>query len=187
MAFLYLASKSPRRRQLLDQIGVIYETVDVAVDESWDGVEAPAAHVRRLALAKTRAGRDRTGDAGPVLAADTGVVLDGRLLGKAENREDTLHMLLSLSGRSHEVLSAVALNNGREQVRLNRSRVCFRPLTRAECEAYCDSGESLGKAGGYAVQGRAAAFIERLEGSYSGVMGLPLYETSLLLANLKCR
>jgi len=185
MTTLYLASRSPRRRQLLDQIGAVYETVDVEVDESWDGAEEPAAHIRRLALEKARAGRAKTGNAAPVLAADTGVVLDGRLLGKAGNREEALHMQLSLSGRSHVVLSAVALCNGGEHQHLSRSRVCFRPLTRAECESYCDSGEPLGKAGGYAIQGRAAAFIERLEGSYSGVMGLPLYETAMLLRVLE--
>jgi len=185
MTTLYLASRSPRRRQLLDQIGVAYEHVEVEVDESWDGAEVPAVHVQRLALEKARAGRAKTAGTAPVLAADTGVVLDGCLLGKAENREDSLHMLLSLSGRSHEVLTAVALSDGGERVYLSRSRVCFRVLTRAECETYCDSGEPLGKAGGYAVQGRGAVFINRLEGSYSGVMGLPLYETSRLLAGLE--
>ena len=178
---LYLASKSPRRRQLLDQVGVAYETLDVDVDESWDGAEEPARHVQRLALEKARSGRRLAGDTAPVLAADTGVVLDGRLLGKAGNREEAMHMLQSLSGRSHEVYSAVALLQADEQLRLSRSRVCFRPLGDEECEAYCDSGEPYGKAGGYAIQGLAAVFVSRLEGSYSGVMGLPLYETTVLL------
>jgi septum formation protein len=181
MAFLYLASKSPRRRRLLDQIGVPYETLDVDIDESWDGAEDPAGHVRRLALEKARAGRLACGGAAPVLAADTGVVLDGRLLGKAGHRGEAMLMLRSLSGRSHEVYSAVALIDGEERLRTNRSRVCFKALSRAECEAYCDGGEPYGKAGGYAIQGRGAVFVSRLEGSYSGVMGLPLYETALLL------
>ncbi|MEJ2759987.1 MAG: Maf family protein [Gammaproteobacteria bacterium] len=181
MTTLYLASQSPRRRQLLDQIGVAYETLDVEVDESWDGTEDPARHVQRLALEKARAGRRLTGDAAPVLAADTGVVLDGRLLGKAGDREEAMHMLRCLSGRSHDVYSAVALLRVDEQFRLSRSRVCFRPLGQEDCEAYCDSGEPYGKAGGYAIQGRGAIFVSRLEGSYSGVMGLPLYETAVLL------
>jgi len=187
MTILYLASKSPRRRQLLDQIGVPYETLDVEIDESWDGTEDPAGHVRRLALEKARAGRQLINGAAPVLAADTGVVLDGRLLGKAEQRGEAMRMLLCLSGRSHEVLTAVALIDRQEQIRLNRSRVCFKSLSRTECEAYCDNGEPYGKAGGYAIQGRGAAFVARLEGNYSGVMGLPLYETSLLLAGLERR
>jgi len=178
---LLLASQSSRRRQLLDQIGVSYETVAVNIDERWDGVEVPAAHVQRLALEKARCARQQGNGAAPVLAADTGVVLDGRLLGKAMDREDAMHMLQSLSGRSHDVYTAVALAIDGEQIRLNHSRVCFKPLSLQECEAYCDSGEPYGKAGGYAIQGRGASFISRLEGSYSGVMGLPLYETAALL------
>lgn len=181
MTTLYLASRSPRRRQLLDQIGVAYETLDVEVDESWDGAEDPGRHVQRLALEKARAGQQRLGNTAPVLAADTGVVLDGHLLGKAGDREEAMHMLQSLSGRSHEVYSAVALLQDGEQLRLSRSRVCFRPLEPEDCEAYCESGEPYGKAGGYAIQGRGAVFVSRLEGSYSGVMGLPLFETAVLL------
>lgn len=182
MAILYLASQSPRRRQLLDQIGVSYETIAVDIDEHWDGVELAAAHVQRLALEKALCARRQLTDAVPVLAADTGVVLDGCLLGKATDRDDAMHMLQNLSGRSHDVYTAVALVYEGEHIRLNRSRVCFKPLSLQECEAYCDSGEPFGKAGGYAIQGRGAAFISRLEGSYSGVMGLPLYETVALLA-----
>jgi septum formation protein len=178
---LLLASRSPRRRQLLDQIGVSYETVIVDVDECWDGVEEPAVHVQRLALEKARCARQQVNGAAPVLAADTGVVLDGRLLGKALDREDAMHMLQNLSGRSHDVYTAVALVHNGETVRLNHSRVCFKPVSPRECETYCDSGEPYGKAGGYAIQGLGAAFISRLEGSYSGVMGLPLYETAALL------
>jgi septum formation protein len=182
MAVLYLASQSPRRRQLLEQIGVSYETVVVDVDERWDGVEEPTAHVQRLALEKARCARQSGDGAAPVLAADTGVVLDGRLLGKALDREDAMNMLQSLSGRSHDVYTAVALVYDGEQISLNHSRVCFKPLSLPEREVYCDSGEPYGKAGGYAIQGLGAAFISRLEGSYSGVMGLPLYETAALLA-----
>lgn len=179
---LYLASRSPRRRQLLDQIGVSYETMAVDIDEHWDGVEEPAAYVQRLALEKALCARGQLTGVAPVLAADTGVVLDGYLLGMAMAREDAMHMLQDLSGRSHDVYTAVALVHAGEHIRLNRSRVCFKPLSLQECEAYCDSGEPYGKAGGYAIQGQGAAFISRLEGSYSGVMGLPLYETAALLA-----
>lgn len=184
MAVLYLASKSPRRRQLLDQIGVDYELLGADVDETQFDDESPAAYVQRVALDKTRAGRACADRPLPVLAADTSVVLDGRVLGKPADRDEAMAMLLSLSGRSHEVYTAVALAHEREQVALSRSRLCFRPLTEAECAAYCDTGEPWDKAGGYGIQGRGAVFVSRLEGSYSGVMGLPLYETSILLDGL---
>lgn len=181
---LFLASKSPRRQQLLQQIGVEFEFVDANVNEDWDGIEPAQQHVERLALEKARAGlakiKGGTGDA--VIGADTAVVLDDRILGKAENEDDARRMLLSLSGRMHHVYTAVTLiTPAREQTRTSSSRVWFRPLTREEIESYCSTGEPLGKAGAYAIQGRAAAFIERLDGSYSGVMGLPLFETCALL------
>ena len=185
---IYLASKSPRRRQLLEQIGIAHEVLDVEADESWDGKEAPATHVVRLALEKARLGRqfvsglkDRA--IRPVLAADTAVVLDGEILGKAETATQASAMLRRLSGCSHEVYSGVALSDagGNEHTSINLTRVQFRPLSDAELSAYCRSGEPIGKAGGYAIQGRAAAFIQRIEGSYSGVMGLPLFETAGLL------
>lgn len=185
MAFIYLASKSPRRRELLEQIGVDFEVIDVDVDESQEEDESPSAYVRRVALAKARAGCIEAADSIPVLAADTAVVLDGRLLGKPGDRNEAATMLTSLAGRSHEVLTAVALVHAEERVMLNRSRVCLAPLSPERITAYCDGEEPYDKAGGYGIQGRAAAFITRLEGSYSGVMGLPLYETSILLASLE--
>ena len=187
--FLYLASRSERRRLLLAQLGVPYETLNIAVDECWDGRETPCRYVRRLALAKARAGAKRlAAPLAPVLGADTAVVLDGEILGKPEGPDEVLAMLARLSGRCHEVYTAVALWLPGAYAPLgpvsSLSRVCFRPLTVAEQRAYVASGEPYGKAGGYGIQGRAAAFIERLEGSYSGIMGLPLCETATLLNRL---
>lgn len=181
---IFLASRSPRRHQLLKQIGVDFELVDVAIDEHWDGKEHPRVHVARLALEKARAGKTKINSIGPsaVLGADTAVVLDDVVLGKAENRDQAIAMLSQLSGRLHHVYSSVALvTESGELVETTVNRVCFRPLSSEEIESYCGTDEPIGKAGGYAIQGRAAAFIERLEGSYSGVMGLPLYETANLL------
>ena len=182
---IYLASRSPRRRQLLEQLHVEFEIVDVDIDETWDGKEPAEQFVTRLALEKARAGRQKTGNSAPVLAADTEVVLDGRLLGKPANRADAISMLQNLSGRGHEVYCAVALIDAKETTAISINRIRFRPLTVAECEAYCDTGEPYDKAGGYGIQGRAAAFVTRLEGSYSGVMGLPLFETAGLLKTQK--
>jgi len=180
---IYLASSSPRRRALLAQIGLRFRLLDVAVDETPLPGESPDAYVRRLALAKARVGQVAAGpvDARPVLGADTAVVADGRMLGKPHDRAHGIEMLRHLSGRSHEVLTAVAVAGTHEAVRVSTSCVTFRTLDRAECEAYWDSGEPGDKAGGYAIQGLAAIFVTRLEGSYSGVMGLPLYETADLL------
>ncbi|MGA0707228.1 MAG: Maf family protein [Steroidobacteraceae bacterium] len=183
-ARLLLASKSPRRRTLLAQIGVPHEVLDIEVDETPRPAEAPADCALRLAAAKAIAGAAQAGcrPADVVLAADTVVVLDDRLLGKPRDREDGLAMLASLSGRSHQVLTAVAvMAAGRVESRLSRSTVTFRETTTAERERYWASGEPLDKAGGYAIQGLGAALIQRLEGSYSGVMGLPLFETAELL------
>src|SRR5579885_777987 len=185
---IYLASQSPRRRQLLEQIGVEYETLKVEVDESWDGKEPADRHVLRLALAKARAGWNQvqTCAPAPVLGADTAVVLNDNILGKADTVDQARAMLRQLSGRTHQVHSAVALIDarGRAHSALNVSNVHFRKLTDGEIDGYCATDEPLGKAGGYAVQGRAAVFIERLEGSYSGVMGLPLFETAQLLKGM---
>lgn len=164
-AYLYLASGSPRRRELLAQIAVAYKTLDVAVDETPLDREKPADYVVRVALAKARAGWEALGKLPPrpVLGADTAVVVDGMILGKPKNRTEGLRMLFSLSGREHQVLSAVALVQGeREATRVQTSRVRFRALSSAECEAYWDTGEPFGKAGAYAIQGRAAAFIMSL-------------------------
>jgi septum formation protein len=177
---IHLASQSPRRRALLAQIGMRHDVVAVAVDESPLPGEAPAEYVLRLALAKARAGRALRPDR-PVLGADTAVVVDDQILGKPLDRADGIAMLARLSGREHRVLTAVALVGDREESRLSVSHVRFRPIDAAEAAAYWATGEPVDKAGGYAVQGLAALFIESIAGSYSGVMGLPLFETGELL------
>lgn len=188
--YVYLASGSPRRRALLEQIGVAYQVLAVAVDESIVPGESAGAYVRRLALAKATAGLEASRSApAPVLAADTAVVLDGAILVKPTDRADGERMLEALSGRTHEVLTAVALairgvaaaDGQAMESRLSRSEVTFRTIPPAEARRYWESGEPKDKAGGYAVQGLAAVFIADLHGSYSGVMGLPLYETAELL------
>jgi septum formation protein len=182
---LYLASASPRRRALLDQIGVRYEARPVQVDESRQPREAPRDYVTRLARAKADTAWALVGPdpAGAVLAADTAVVLADLILGKPRDFTDAVAMLEKLSGRTHEVLTAVALRTARGlESRLSASQVKFRALEPQEIESYWETGEPHDKAGAYAVQGRAAVFIESLEGSYSGVMGLPLFETAALLA-----
>jgi septum formation protein len=182
--FVYLASGSPRRRELLQQIGVVFRVIEAAVDETALKDEAPLDYVSRLAAAKANAGwqRSRTPAAAPVLAADTAVVLDGTILGKPRDRDDALDMLRRLSGRSHEVFTAVALRAGAGlNIKVSRSVVTFRSIDAAEAGAYWESGEAHDKAGAYAIQGRAAIFISELRGSYSGVMGLPLFETAELL------
>jgi septum formation protein len=182
--FVYLASGSPRRRELLQQIGVPFRVVGAAVDEAVMPDEAPLAYVARLAAAKAQAGWERSRDSieVPVLAADTAVVLDGRILGKPSDRQDAADMLQRLSGRTHEVLTAIALRTAAGlQSRISRSEVTFRRIAGEEVQAYWETGESSDKAGGYAIQGRAAVFVAELRGSYSGVMGLPLFETAELL------
>lgn len=184
--FVYLASGSPRRRELLQQIGVAFRVLGAAVDETALPGEEPSHYVARLAAAKADAGweRSREPDDAPVLAADTAVVLDGQILGKPSDREDAEGMLRRLSGRTHEVLTGVALRTAKGlQSRLSRSRVTFRDIAAEEARAYWDTGEAGDKAGAYAIQGRAAVFITDLHGSYSGVMGLPLFETAELLGN----
>jgi septum formation protein len=182
--FVYLASGSPRRRELLQQIGVAFRVVGMAVDEAVLPGEASLGYVARLAAAKAEAGWERSRDAHevPVLAADTAVVLDGRILGKPADREDAEGMLRQLSGRTHEVLTAIALRTGQGvQSRISRSEVTFRSIASAEARAYWETGEPSDKAGAYAIQGCGAIFIAELRGSYSGVMGLPLFETAELL------
>jgi len=181
--FIFLASGSPRRRELLLQIGVAFRLLEVQVDESSQPGEEPTAYVTRLACAKAEAGwtcRDQGG--APVLAADTAVAVDGSILGKPKDRSDGLRMLRQLSGRSHQVLTAVALRCGSGiESRASRSVVSFRHIGAAEASTYWDSGEPRDKAGGYGVQGLGAVFVAALSGSYSGVMGLPLFETAELL------
>ncbi len=180
---LYLASRSPRRRELLDQIGVAYECLDVEIDEHWDGKETAREYVARLAQEKAQAGllQLKSGQESIVLAADTSVVLDDVILGKATTEAEAISMLSSLSGRCHHVYTGVALAGKDQQICVNLNRVFFRSLTEEECQRYCATSEPLGKAGGYAVQGLGAMFIERIEGSYSGIMGLPLFETASML------
>ena len=176
-----LASVSPRRHELLAQIGVPHTVVAADIDESVRTGEAPRDYVLRMARQKALTVRER-GATLPVLAADTTVVLDNTIFGKPRDRDEGLAMLGRLSGRTHEVLTAVALANSRDvTLRLSVSTVRLRGLTSEECAAYWETGEPRDKAGGYAIQGAAAVFIESLSGSYSGVMGLPLFETGELL------
>lgn len=182
---ILLASASARRSQLLGQIGVAHACVAADIDESQHAGEPPADYVRRLArgkaeavLARTAAGQSRQ----PVLAADTSVVLGGRIFGKPADEADCVAMLSALGGRTHEVLTAIALwCDGRLREAGSTSRVTFRRIGAEECRRYWATGEPAGKAGAYAIQGFGAVFVARLEGSYSGVMGLPLYETAALL------
>ncbi|MCE2948088.1 MAG: Maf family protein [bacterium] len=194
---LYLASHSPRRRELLRQINVRFETLLLRsdrmrgsdVEEIPRAGEAPADYVSRVTLEKARVGavraRERALAPGAVLAADTEVVIDGEALGKPRDAAAAAQMLMRLSGRSHEVLSAVALATSDTQIdiRLTRSVVGLKVLDPIELRRYVASGEPLDKAGAYAIQGLGALFVTRLEGSYSAVMGLPLYETAELLRN----
>jgi septum formation protein len=176
-----LASVSPRRRELLTQIGVPHKVLAAHIDETAYPGEIPRDYVMRMARQKALAVLDR-GEALPVLAADTTVVLDEVIYGKPRNRDEGVAMLQRLSDRTHEVMTAVAVAQSRGvALRLNVSSVRFRKLTLEECNAYWETGEPHDKAGGYAVQGAAAVFIESLSGSYSGVMGLPLFETAELL------
>jgi septum formation protein len=181
--FVYLASASPRRSELLRQIGVPFQVRSADIKEEQRPGETPEAYVLRLAGAKADAvwaslGAERR----PVLAADTAVVVDGAVLGKPHDTAEAEAMLSRLSGREHSVLTAVALRQGDELVTVrSASEVRFRPTTAAERLAYCATGEPFDKAGGYGIQGHAAVFIEELRGSYSGVVGLPLYETAALL------
>jgi septum formation protein len=180
-AFVYLASGSPRRRELLRQIGVPFRVIGANIDESVQLGEAASSYVARLAAAKAEAGWRSHHDA-PVLAADTAVILDQEILGKPKDREAGVAMLLRLAGRTHEVLTAIALRSeGGIEARISRSWVSFGPVDPGEAGTYWDSGEPHDKAGAYAIQGAAAVFIAELRGSYSGVMGLPLFETAQLL------
>ena len=182
--FVYLASASPRRRALLAQIGVPFQVLTVTVDEARLPGEAPDSYVLRLAREKADAGwqaRPLRYPA-PVLAADTTVVLDGRILAKPADRSDGERMLRELGGRTHAVLTAVAVATAEGLIwRTSRSEVTFRAISAAEAGDYWATGEPRDKAGGYAIQGGAAIFIADLRGSYSGVMGLPLFETAELL------
>jgi len=184
MASLHLASASPRRRELLAQIGVPFVTLIASIDETALPGEPAERYVERLAREKALAGLATLNvPAGAVvLGADTAVVLDGRILGKPADRAECLATLAALSGREHQVLTAVALASAqRIESRVVASRVRFRPLRAGEAEAYWATGEPCDKAGSYGIQGLAAVFVSQLEGSYSAVVGLPLCETAQLL------
>jgi septum formation protein len=191
---IYLASRSPRRRELLAQIGVRFHLLlfrdrpqsDPDLDETVLARESPAVYVERVARAKALAGwkrvEQRNLPRAAVLAADTTVALEGRILGKPADRREAAEMLGALAGKRHEVLTAVVIRNDAQvEAVLSTSEVAFKPLSADEIRRYVASGECDDKAGAYAIQGRAGAFITELRGSFSGVMGLPLYETSQLL------
>jgi septum formation protein len=185
-AELYLASQSPRRRELLAQIGVVPQVLSIDIDESRRDNEPADNYVQRLAQEKAQAGwrlvKSTKSALLPVLGADTAVVIDGIILGKPINADDGRAMLQRLSGRAHEVVTGVALcGPGGMQVTMSRTQVWFGCLSATDIENYWRSGEPCDKAGGYGIQGLAAIFIERIEGSYSGVVGLPLFETAALL------
>ena len=190
---IYLASKSPRRRELLKQIGIQFELLmmreqspRVDVDEAPLRDESAHVYVQRIVLLKSamaaKVMRERRLPPRLIVTADTTVTIDGEVLGKPVDRDDAVRMLRRLAGQSHQVLTAIAVATGSEVKHvLSTSFVAFAPLTDDEIKRYVDSGEPMDKAGGYAVQGLAARFIVKLSGSYSGVMGLPLYETTTLL------
>lgn len=189
MLSLYLASGSPRRRELLTQIDVPFSTIIAAIDETPLANESPESYVERLACEKAQAGRDVLlksihPDLFCVLGADTAVVLEGRILGKPVDQADALTMLKALSGREHDVLTAIAVIDSQLcETRVVRSRVKFRDISKQEASLYWASGEPQDKAGGYAIQGLGAVFVAGLNGSYSGVVGLPICETAELLGH----
>lgn len=193
---IYLASQSPRRAQLLELLGVKYELLIPSADEDAEGLEvalkneAPSAYVQRVTGLKLDAAllrRKRRGlPAGPVLCSDTTVALGRVIYGKPESEADAVRMLTTLNGQTHRVLTAIALHSGTKRVQaLSTSKVTFASMTPKQIQAYVASGEPMGKAGAYAIQGRAAAYVSHISGSYSGIMGLPMHETATLLAQLK--
>ena len=190
--FVYLASQSPRRSQLLAQIGVDFELLlataeeDAESLEEWIQGESPLAYVKRVTDLKLDAALQRLKVRGlakaPVLCADTTVALGRQILGKPKDAQEAIAMLQLLSGQTHRVLTAVALASGRRRFsRVSVSKVTFAPMKLADIKAYVASGEPMGKAGAYGVQGLAAVYISDIKGSYSGIMGLPLFETADLL------
>jgi septum formation protein len=200
---IYLASRSPRRRELLAQIGLGFDMLlfrlppreDPEVDETWHGQEAPAEYVQRVARAKARHGANllvtRSLPLRPVLAADTTIDFDGEVIGKPADEADAMAILARLSGRSHRVLTAIAVasrDKDAEQLEcvLSASEVRFRDLASDEIRRYVQSGEPMDKAGAYGIQGRAAMFVAEIHGSHSGIVGLPLCDTVLLLRKFGC-
>lgn len=196
--FIYLASQSPRRQQLLEQIGVAHQLLLPDPNEDAEALEvvlpgeAPARYVQRVAGLKLDAAMARLKasclSSAPVLCADTTVALGREILGKPQDAAEARAMLTRLAGQTHRVLTAVAVQKGRKRLSaVSESRVRFAPMTPAQIRGYVASGEPMGKAGAYGVQGRAAAYIEHIQGSYSGIMGLPLFETARLLGQLGMR
>ena len=192
LPFVYLASQSPRRQQLLTQIGVPFEVLlpqDVAAAEELERVlpgETPLAYVQRVTLLKLQLAKTEctrlAWPVHPILCADTTVALGALILGKPHNAEEAKDMLQRLSGQTHQVFTAIAIAHGRKTLRaLSRSKVRFDTLSAQEIEAYVASQEPMGKAGAYGIQGLASGFIRSIQGSYSGIMGLPLFETTRLL------
>ena len=190
--FIYLASQSPRRRQLLEQLGVAHRLLLPDVDEDTETLEAvmpgeaPARYVRRVTGLKLDAALSRLAHRGltpaPILCSDTTVARGRIIYGKPADARDAARMLRELSGATHRVLTAIAIQHGRKRMEaLSDSHVTFAVMTRSQIANYVESGEPMGKAGAYAVQGRAAAYIERISGSYSGIMGLPMHQTAQLL------
>jgi len=197
-ALLYLASQSPRRRELLTQLGVAHELLLADASEDAEALEVelpgetPDAYVQRVCALKADAALQRRIRRGlaeaPILTSDTTVCLGGEILGKPADAADAARMLSALSGATHRVLTAVTVVSARGQRHaLSISHVTFRAMSGAEIERYVASGEPLGKAGAYGIQGRAAEFVERIDGSYSGIMGLPLFETAALLREADMR
>lgn len=195
-SFVYLASQSPRRQALLQQIGVAFEVVlpsDMQAAEALESVlpnESALKYVKRVSHLKLRSAMlqltTQSRPLAPVLCADTTVVIDQQILGKPVDAQHAYDMLSRLSGKTHHVLTAVVIgHNGRLQQALSKSSVQFASMTAHDIQAYVDSGEPMGKAGAYAIQGRVSAFISKISGSYSGIMGLPLYETSQLLKSIE--
>ena len=195
LPFVYLASQSPRRQALLDQIGVAYQVLLPTDAEAAEALEAVLPHesalkyVKRVTRLKVQAALQQMQQQSlvfaPVLCADTTVVVDSQILGKPANASEAKEMLSLLSGKTHQVLTAVAIGHNQDiQIALSRSRVKFAPMTAADIQDYVASQEPMGKAGAYAIQGRASAFISHVSGSYSGIMGLPLYETTQLLKQI---
>lgn len=188
---LYLASESPRRQELLQQLKVQFEVIQAPIDESVLAAETPEAYVQRMAIEKAQAGfsklvsetsSGKVSEQTWVIGGDTAVVLGGKIFGKPLDKADALSMLQALSGQTHLVLSSLAIINNKQVFSvLNTTQVTFKVLSPIEVNDYWQTGEPLGKAGGYAIQGLGARFIKTIHGSYSGVMGLPLYELDQLL------